>query len=86
MATRSIRPEFARIIRMCESLPPKHTLTGYIRSHAITECFWPIFQLGKMMPTDLEAEMEALFVRVRDLFAPSGHRGIKGLRWALPQA
>ena len=47
------REAFAQLIRTCESLPPKHTLTGYIRSHAITECFWPIFQVGKMMPADL---------------------------------
>lgn len=27
--------EFAQIIRNCEHLPPKHSLTGYIRSYAI---------------------------------------------------
>ena len=68
------RSEFAQIVAGCQYLPPKHTLTGYIRTHAITECFWPIFQLGKMMPADLQDEMQALFDRVRDIFAPGSRR------------
>lgn len=75
------RSEFASLIRTCDQLPPKHSLTGYIRSHAITECFWPIYQIGKMLPPDLQNEVEELFERVRQIFAPDSRRspgGIKG--------
>lgn len=55
------RSEFAVFIDVCDQLPPKHSLTGHIRSHAITECFWPIYQLGKMLPPDLQSEVEDSF-------------------------
>ena len=64
------RSDFAAIVRACDQLPPKHSLTGYIRSHAITECFWPIYQIGKMLPPDLQNEVDDLFERVCEVFAP----------------
>lgn len=74
------RTEFARVIQGCAELPPKHTLTGYIRSHAMTESFWPIYSLGKMLPQNLEYEVEALYDRVRTLFAPKSKRTMGGLK------
>jgi CRISPR-associated endonuclease/helicase Cas3 len=74
------RAEFAQIVQRCPELPPKHSLTGYIRTYAITECFWPIFQLGKMMPDDLAEELEALFKRVCDLFAPASQQRMTKLK------
>jgi CRISPR-associated endonuclease/helicase Cas3 len=74
------RSEFAALIRTCSQLPPKHSLTGYIRSHAITECFWPIYQIGKMLPPDLQSEVDDLFERVRVLFAPDSRRTPGGLK------
>lgn len=76
------RGEFAALIRACDQLPPKHSLTGYIRSHAITECFWPIYQIGKMLPPDLQNEVEDLYERVRQIFAhdsPRSPGGLKGI-------
>lgn len=74
------RTEFAQIIHTCPELPPKHSLTGYIRSYAIMECFWPIFQLDKMMPDDLAEELEALFRRVCDIFAPGTQQRMTTLK------
>jgi CRISPR-associated endonuclease/helicase Cas3 len=73
------RREFASIILDCDPLPPKHTLTGYIRTHAITESFWPIYQVGKMLPVELQNEVDDLFERIRSIFAPSSRRG----QWSL---
>lgn len=73
------RAEFAQIIRDCVQLPPKHTLTGYIRTHAITESFWPIYQVSKMLPADLQNEVDDLFERVRSIFAPGSRRSKWGL-------
>ena len=74
------RAEFAQLVTACDELPPKHTLTGYIRTHAITESFWPIYQVHKMLPPDLEPEIEALYERVRSIFAPNSRRTRKGLQ------
>jgi CRISPR-associated endonuclease/helicase Cas3 len=74
------RADFARIVEECGHLPPKHSLTGYIRTHAITESFWPIYQISKVLPQDDQAEIDALFERVRGIFAPSSRRTPGGLR------
>ena len=74
------RSEFAHLITACDELSPKHTLTGYIRTHAITESFWPIYQVHKMLPPDLEPEIEALYERVRSIFSPNSRRTRKGLQ------
>ena len=74
------RSEFAAIVHACDQLPPKHSLTRYIRSHAITECFWPIYQIGKMLPSNLQREVDALFERVREVFAPDSRRVPDGLK------
>lgn len=72
------RAEFARIV--ADKLPFRHSLDAYIRSHAITECFWPIWQMSKAMPPDLQGELEALYEQVREVFAPHSRRTFSGLR------
>lgn len=74
------RSEFAAIVETCVQLPPKHSLTGYIRSHAISECFWPIYQIGRILPPDLQNEVDNLFERVREVFAPNSRRTPGGLK------
>jgi len=73
------RGAFAQRIQECTQLPPKHNLTGYIRSWAITESFYPIFEMGKMMGIELHEHLERLYDRARELFVPSGRRTYKGL-------
>ena len=73
------RTDFAAAIKKCKYLPPKHSLTGYIRTHAITESFWPIYQISKVLPQDNQEELDALFERVRGIFAPNSRRTPGGL-------
>jgi CRISPR-associated endonuclease/helicase Cas3 len=73
------RADFAAAIKKCKYLPPKHSLTGYIRTHAITESFWPIYQISKVLPQDNQEELDALFERVRRIFAPNSRRTLGGL-------
>lgn len=74
------RAQFAAIVQGCDALPPKHSLTGYIRSNAIVESFWPIYQFGKMLPPELQFEVDDLFERVREIFAPGSRRTPGGLK------
>lgn len=74
------RAAFNQAINACDRLPEKHRLTQYINSHAITECFYPIFKLGATVPPDYHDELEKLFLRVRDLFAPRSQQTYKGLK------
>ena len=74
------RAEFAAIIQSCNPLPPKHSLTGYIRSHAIVESFWPIHQISKILPPEDQHELDDLFERVRSVFAPNSRRTPNGVR------
>ena len=68
------RAEFAEIVLGVEALPPKQTLYAYIRTHAITECFCPLYKLEHIMPDYLQEEMDALYERVREVFAPGSER------------
>jgi CRISPR-associated endonuclease/helicase Cas3 len=74
------RPEFAHIVEEAKALPPKQSLYAYVRTHAITECFYPIYQVERMMPEHLQERVEALYGRVRDVFAPTGQRSSRSLR------
>lgn len=74
------RAEFATLVERIESLPPKQSLYAYVRTHAITECFYPIFQVKRMLRPELEERAEALYERVRDVFAPSSQRPSWSLR------
>ena len=74
------RATFSQDIRQCAELPEKHRLTQYISSHAITECFWPIFQMGATIPPAFHTELEALFERVRQLFAPKSRQSYASLK------
>lgn len=60
-------------------LPEKHSLYAYIRSHAVKESFWPIFQLGKMMPAAEQATLDTLYARVVEVFAPGSQWGAGSL-------
>ncbi len=61
-------------------MPQRQLLNAYIRSHAITECFYPIYQMKRMMPKEQQAELDSLFERVRETFAPNSRRSAGGLR------
>jgi CRISPR-associated endonuclease/helicase Cas3 len=71
--TRS-RAEFAEIVRGIEALPPKQTLYSYIRTHAITECFYPLYKLEHVMPEHQQEEVDALYERIQEVFAPGSKR------------
>lgn len=80
------RAKFAELIAGCDYLPAKHTLTGYVRTYAIIESFWPIYQFGKILPPDLQHEVDDLFERVRKTFAPKSRwtkDGLNGFFWKL---
>ena len=68
------RAEFATLVGRVESLPPKQSLYHYIRTHAITECFYPIYQVKRMMPEHLHQQVDALYERVREVFAPASQK------------
>ena len=74
------RAAFNEQINNCEALPAKHQLTQYISSHAITECFYPISKLGATVLPEYHDELEKLFLRVRNLFAPRSQKSYAGLR------
>ena len=77
------RADFAALIDDCDELPPKQTLYAYIRTHAITECFYPISQVKRMMPPreELMAKIDALYERVREVFAPNSHKSARSLSY-----
>lgn len=74
------RSEFANIIGQTTTLPPKQTLYAYIRTHAIMECFYPLYQTERIMPAKLQDEMDALYNFVREVFAPHSKKPAWKLR------
>jgi len=74
------RTQFKQIVQQhADVLPPKHNLTAYIRSWAITELFYPIYRAEKLVDDPTKAELEQLFERLRHLF--NAHATQKGLRY-----
>lgn len=76
------RAEFKAIVGRLAAdrvLPEKHSLHAYVRLHAITESFWPIFQLGKIFAEADRAALDALYARVVEVFAPGSRRSAAGL-------
>jgi CRISPR-associated endonuclease/helicase Cas3 len=63
------RPTFKGIIQQhADLLPTKHDLTGYIRTWAVTELFYPIYRAhGMVLPAE-QAELETLYEELRSLF------------------
>ncbi len=57
-----------------KAMPPRNDLYAYIRSYAIQEAFWPIFQLERQMPLDMHNWIDHLFDNVRQTFAPDSRR------------
>ena len=74
------RAQFNSAINHCPHLPAKHDLTAYINTYAIIENFYPIFKLGSIMPPTLHNELEALYERVREVFAPRSARTYESLK------
>lgn len=67
------RAQFKTIIQENRDiLPQKHNLTGYIRSWAITELFYPIYQAHRLSMQDEQPLMEELYQELRDLFGVRG--------------
>ena len=74
------RAQFKTIIQQNQDkLPQKHNLTGYIKSWAITEIFYPIYRADKqfVLPEEHEA-IEALFESLQKLFGVR-HTSFKSL-------
>lgn len=68
------RAEFKTIVQQhADHLPHKHTLTGYIKSWAITELFYPIYRADKMVQPEEQPLLEELYQELRDLFGVRGH-------------
>src|SRR5690606_9807309 len=55
-----------------DALPQKHNLTGYIRTWAITELFYPIYQANRMAMQDEQPLLESLYQQLRELFGVRG--------------
>ncbi len=67
------RAQFKTIIQENgDTLPQKHNLTGYIRSWAITELFYPIYQAHRLSMQDEQPRMEELYQDLCDLFGVRG--------------
>jgi len=64
------RHEFAQWLKNESGLHVKHDLAGYIRSHAIMECFYPIMNVRRNMSPKMRHEMDMLYERVCEVFAP----------------
>jgi len=69
------RVEFKTLIQQyADHLPHKHTLTGYIKSWAVTELFYPIYRADKMVQPDEQPLLEELFQDLVDLFETRTHK------------
>lgn len=67
------RAQFKDIVQQNEdALPQKHNLTGYIRTWAITELFYPIYQARRLAMQDEQPLLEALYQQLRDVFDVRG--------------
>jgi CRISPR-associated endonuclease/helicase Cas3 len=63
-----------------DTLPPRNDLYAYITSGAIAEAFLPLYHLKQWEQTAEEFQIEAMFERVRGLFAPNSTITYKSLR------
>ncbi len=63
------RTELKNIIHQNpENFPQKHNLTGYIRSWAITEVFYPIHRTFGLVREDIQNQLEELYQQLHKLF------------------
>lgn len=74
------RATFNAHIAACETLPIKHSLTRYIDTYSIIECFYPLYEIGQTLPADLHIQLETLFERLKRTFAPSSNRTYQKMR------
>lgn len=74
------RREFRDLVNSISTLPPKHRLDDYIRVHGIAEAFYPIYKVGALLPPDeRETEVDALYERIRSVFAPQSQPRARAL-------
>jgi CRISPR-associated endonuclease/helicase Cas3 len=67
------RAQFRTIIsERQDALPQKHNLTGYIRSWAITEVFYPIYRTYNLVLPDVKERLDNLYQTLYDLFETRG--------------
>lgn len=64
------RQDFAQWLNNDSALQVKHDLAGYIRSHAIMECFYPLREIERNLPPEMRHEINMLYERVCEVFAP----------------
>lgn len=74
------RRAFRELLGTIPELPPKHQLEDYIRVHGITEAFYPLYKAGAMLlPDEKDVEVDALYERIRSVFAPQSQTRTKAL-------
>lgn len=64
------RRQFRDLLHTLDPLPAKHRLDAYIRTHGITEAFYPVYRVGKIMLAEDAEHIERLYQRIRAVFAP----------------
>lgn len=74
------RRSFNECINECHTLPVKHNLTRYIDTYSVVECFYPIYRLLGTTSEEYHSELEQLYERIRDAFAPNGDFDYEELR------
>ena len=67
------RVEFSQLLNTISELPQKHNLFRYISSHAITELFYPIYQVHRLSLPDDQVHLESLYTSLCDLFGAARH-------------
>lgn len=73
------RDRFADSFDTADMLPAKHQLEGYVRTYAIQELFWPLYKLRKTMTEAGWQELDALYDRLCEAFAPGRKKRNKEL-------
>jgi CRISPR-associated endonuclease/helicase Cas3 len=63
-----------------ENMPARHALYSYIQSGAIAEAFLPIYRLESMSSSADKPDIEDLFNKVQQLFAPEATFSFKVMR------
>jgi len=74
------RDRFADYLQTSDVLPAKHQLERYVQTYAIQELFWPLYKLRQMMTEAGWQELDALYGRLCEAFAPGRKRHDKELK------
>lgn len=73
------RAQFASFLELANVLPAKHQLEGYVRTYAIQELFWPLYKLRQTMTEAGWQELDTLYNRLCEAFAPGREKRDKEL-------